>query len=64
MPVIIIPTGTIPISPDKPLRIVISDVFKIGGDIGIVPVGIIITGILKPEMEIVFGLNNIKTTVK
>ena len=52
------------LSIDKPLRIVISDVFKIGGDIGIVPVGRIITGILKPGMDIVFGPNNIKTTVK
>jgi elongation factor 1-alpha len=39
---------------DKPLRLPLQDVYKIGG-IGTVPVGRVETGVLKPGMSICFG---------
>jgi len=48
---------------DKPLRIPLQDVYKIGG-IGTVPVGRVETGILKPGAIITFAPNAITTEVK
>lgn len=48
---------------DKPLRLPLQDVYKIGG-IGTVPVGRVETGILKPGMNVVFAPINISTDVK
>jgi len=48
---------------DKPLRLPVQDVYKIGG-IGTVPVGRVETGILKPGMMITFAPSNITTEVK
>lgn len=48
---------------DKPLRLPLQDVYKIGG-IGTVPVGRVETGILKPGMKIVFAPSNQTTEVK
>jgi len=48
---------------DKPLRLPLQDVYKIGG-IGTVPVGRVETGILKPNMIITFAPNNLTTEVK
>jgi len=48
---------------DKPLRIPVQDVYKIGG-VGTVPVGRVETGILKPGMTIVFQPSGITTEVK
>jgi len=48
---------------DKPLRIPLQDVYKIGG-IGTVPVGRVETGVLKPGMIVTFAPNNITTEVK
>jgi len=48
---------------DKPLRIPLQDVYKIGG-IGTVPVGRVETGILKPGMVVTFAPCNITTEVK
>jgi elongation factor 1-alpha len=48
---------------DKPLRIPLQDVYKIGG-IGTVPVGRVETGILKPGMVVTFAPANITTEVK
>ena len=48
---------------DKPLRLPLSDVYKIGG-IGTVPVGRVETGILKPGMKVVFAPLNISSEVK
>jgi len=48
---------------DKPLRIPLQDVYKIGG-IGTVPVGRVETGILKPGAVVTFAPNNITTEVK
>merc|ERR1719384_375675 len=39
---------------DKPLRLPLQDVYKIGG-IGTVPVGIVETGIIKPGMVVTFA---------
>ena len=39
---------------DKPLRLPLQDVYKIGG-IGTVPVGRVETGTLKPGMVVTFG---------
>lgn len=53
-----------PVRPtDKPLRIPLQDVYKIGG-IGTVPVGRVETGILKPGMVVTFAPANITTEVK
>lgn len=48
---------------DKPLRLPLQDVYKIGG-IGTVPVGRVETGILKPGMVVTFCPANITTEVK
>jgi elongation factor 1-alpha len=48
---------------DKPLRVPLQDVYKIGG-IGTVPVGRVETGILKPGMIVTFAPNLITTECK
>jgi elongation factor 1-alpha len=48
---------------DKPLRLPLQDVYKIGG-IGTVPVGRVETGSLKPGMVVVFGPAGVTTEVK
>jgi elongation factor 1-alpha len=48
---------------EKPLRIPLQDVYKIGG-IGTVPVGRVETGILKPGMTVYFAPTNVKSEVK
>jgi len=48
---------------DKPLRLPLQDVYKIGG-IGTVPVGRVETGILKPGMIVTFAPAMITTEVK
>jgi elongation factor 1-alpha len=48
---------------DKPLRLPLQDVYKIGG-IGTVPVGRVETGILKPDMMVTFGPANLTTECK
>jgi len=48
---------------DKPLRLPLQDVYKIGG-IGTVPVGRVETGILKPNMVVNFAPSSLQTEVK
>nr|XP_043627632.1 elongation factor 1-alpha-like isoform X4 [Erigeron canadensis] len=48
---------------DKPLRLPVLDVYKIGG-IGTVPVGRVATGVIKPGMEVTFGPIDLTTEVK
>jgi len=48
---------------DKPLRLPLQDVYKIGG-IGTVPVGRVETGVLKPGMVVVFAPSALSTEVK
>ncbi|XP_020628532.1 elongation factor 1-alpha [Orbicella faveolata] len=48
---------------DKPLRLPLQDVYKIGG-IGTVPVGRVETGILKPGMVVTFSPAQLTTEVK
>merc|ERR1712020_338361 len=48
---------------DKPLRLPLQDVYKIGG-IGTVPVGRVETGIIKPGMVVTFAPANVSTEVK
>jgi len=48
---------------DKPLRLPLQDVYKIGG-IGTVPVGRVETGVLKPGMNVTFAPANLTTEVK
>jgi len=48
---------------DKPLRVPLQDVYKIGG-IGTVPVGRVETGILKPGMIVTFAPADLSTEVK
>jgi len=48
---------------DKPLRLPLQDVYKIGG-IGTVPVGRVETGILKPAMSVTFGPTGVTTECK
>jgi len=48
---------------DKPLRLPLQDVYKIGG-IGTVPVGRVETGILKPNMVVTFAPIGLNTEVK
>ena len=48
---------------DKPLRLPLQDVYKIGG-IGTVPVGRVETGVIKPGMVVTFGPMNTTTEVK
>merc|ERR1712166_675920 len=56
-----IPTPKRPL--DKPLRLPLQDVYKIGG-IGTVPVGRVETGIIKAGMVVTFGPMNVTTEVK
>jgi elongation factor 1-alpha len=48
---------------DKPLRLPLQDVYKIGG-IGTVPVGRVETGVLKPNTVVTFSPSGITTEVK
>merc|ERR1712063_148985 len=48
---------------DKPLRLPLQDVYKIGG-IGTVPVGRVETGIIKPGMVVTFAPAQLPTEVK
>jgi len=48
---------------DKPLRVPLQDVYKIGG-IGTVPVGRVETGVMKPGMTVVFAPSTVTTEVK
>ncbi|KAK3139026.1 hypothetical protein QOZ80_5AG0376730 [Eleusine coracana subsp. coracana] len=48
---------------DKPLRLPLQDVYKIGG-IGTVPVGRVETGALKPGMVVTFGPSGLSTEAK
>jgi len=48
---------------DKPLRVPLQDVYKIGG-IGTVPVGRVETGIMKPNMNVIFAPVGKTTEVK
>jgi elongation factor 1-alpha len=48
---------------EKPLRLPLQDVYKIGG-IGTVPVGRVETGIIKPGMVVTFAPVNLTTEVK
>mmetsp|Transcript_18996 Transcript_18996/g.46672 ORF Transcript_18996/g.46672 Transcript_18996/m.46672 type:complete len:497 (-) Transcript_18996:92-1582(-) len=48
---------------DKPLRLPLQDVYKIGG-IGTVPVGRVETGIIKPGMTVTFAPTGVSTEVK
>jgi len=48
---------------DKPLRLPLQDVYKIGG-IGTVPVGRVETGIIKPGMVVTFAPTMLSTEVK
>jgi len=48
---------------DKPLRLPLQDVYKIGG-IGTVPVGRVETGVLKPGMVVIFAPSEVTTEVK
>merc|ERR1712072_149546 len=48
---------------DKPLRLPLQDVYKIGG-IGTVPVGRVETGMIKPGMICTFAPNGVTTEVK
>ncbi|KAJ2778697.1 translation elongation factor EF-1 alpha [Coemansia javaensis] len=53
-----------PVRPtDKPLRLPLQDVYKIGG-IGTVPVGRVETGVIKPGMIVTFAPSNVTTEVK
>ncbi len=53
-----------PVRPsDKPLRLPLQDVYKIGG-IGTVPVGRVETGIIKAGMVVNFAPSNVTTEVK
>ncbi|GAA97923.1 hypothetical protein E5Q_04603 [Mixia osmundae IAM 14324] len=53
-----------PVRPsDKPLRLPLQDVYKIGG-IGTVPVGRVETGTIKAGMVVVFAPTNVTTEVK
>jgi elongation factor 1-alpha len=55
---------TEPVRPvDKPLRIPLQDVYKIGG-IGTVPVGRVETGVLKPNQVVSFAPGSVTTEVK
>lgn len=46
-----------------PLRVAIEDVYKIGG-IGTVPVGKVVSGILKMNKDICFGPSGLKSCVR
>lgn len=48
---------------DKPLRLPLQDVYKIGG-VGTVPVGRVETGVIKPGMVVTFAPTGVTTEVK
>merc|ERR1719217_1369450 len=48
---------------DKPLRLPLQDVYKIGG-VGTVPVGRVETGVLKPGMSVHFAPSDVTTECK
>ncbi|KAK9172230.1 translation elongation factor EF-1 subunit alpha [Cryptosporidium meleagridis] len=48
---------------DKPLRLPLQDVYKIGG-VGTVPVGRVETGVIKPGMNVTFAPAGVTTEVK
>jgi elongation factor 1-alpha len=48
---------------DKPLRVPLQDVYKIGG-IGTVPVGRVESGVLKPDTKVWFAPNHVGTQLK
>jgi elongation factor 1-alpha len=48
---------------DKPLRVPLQDVYKIGG-IGTVPVGRVETGVMKPGQHVLFAPTNIASEVR
>ncbi|RHN81179.1 putative protein-synthesizing GTPase [Medicago truncatula] len=48
---------------DKPLRLPIQSVYMIGG-IGVVPVGRVMTGVLKPGMAVTFAPTGVQTEVR
>ena len=48
---------------DKPLRLPLQDVYKIGG-IGTVPVGRVETGLMKPGINVCFAPVNLVTEIK
>jgi len=48
---------------DKPLRLPLQDIYKIGG-IGTVPVGRVETGVIKPGMVVTFAPSGVTTEVK
>jgi elongation factor 1-alpha len=48
---------------DKPLRVPLQDVYKIGG-IGTVPVGRVEAGVLKPDCKVWFAPNHVGTQLK
>lgn len=48
---------------DKPLRLPLQDVYKIGG-VGTVPVGRVETGIMKPGMTVIFAPTKLTTEVR
>ncbi|CAF0708874.1 unnamed protein product [Brachionus calyciflorus] len=48
---------------DKPLRLPLKDIYKIGG-VGAVPVGRVETGFIKPGMNVTFAPSNLSTEVK
>jgi elongation factor 1-alpha len=53
-----------PVRPtDRPLRLPLQDVYKIGG-IGTVPVGRVETGVIKPNMVVTFAPSGVSTEVK
>ncbi|CCO27325.1 elongation factor EF-1 alpha subunit [Rhizoctonia solani AG-1 IB] len=57
-------SGAPPVRPsDKPLRLPLQDVYKIGG-IGTVPVGRVETGVIKAGMVVSFAPSNVTTEVK
>ncbi|KAL5065646.1 hypothetical protein RYX36_027383, partial [Vicia faba] len=52
-----------PSSSDKPLRLPLQDVYKIGG-IGTVPMGRVETGVITPGMVVTFAPSGLSTEVK
>jgi elongation factor 1-alpha len=50
-------------STEKPLRIPIQDVYKIGG-IGTIAIGKVETGVIKPGMSVTFAPSGVKSEVK
>ncbi|XP_038575053.1 elongation factor 1-alpha-like [Micropterus salmoides] len=48
---------------ERPLRVPLQDVYKIGG-VGMVPVGRVEMGVLKPGMEVTFAPQNLSSEVK